>query len=216
MIDGLKRKIIRLFRLETYEDLLVAVLRILIVKPYYFIKTKKYKKLVKPETYEDLMAKAMKFFMRRNPLYLWFVLTNLISRFKSKKTNSSLKANTKFHFFNQKHPYLSTSSSIFSYALILGTISYLAFTNFYSQASAWWNDDWLYRKQLTINSSEVTADLVNFPILVSITDGDLARKAQSDGDDIVFTLSPEATKLDHEIESFDFSTGELGCLGENS
>jgi len=217
VIDGLKRKIIRLFRLETYEDLLVAVLRILIVKPYYFIKTpiralrkisNGASKLKKLETYENAIAKTMKFFMHRNPIYFWFVLTSLISRFKSKKTSSPLKANTKFHFFNQKHPYLSTSSSILSYALILGTISFLAFTNFYSSASAWWNDDWLFRKQLTINSAEVTADLTNFPILVSFTDGDLASKAQADGDDIVFTLD-QGNQLHHEIESFDNSTGAL-------
>ncbi len=73
----------------------------------------------------------------------------------------------------------------------------------------WYDQAWIYRKQLTINSSQVSADLTDFPVLISITDPDLRERAQAGGDDILFTSADRITKLDHEIEKFDVSTGEL-------
>ncbi|EMR73342.1 protein of unknown function (DUF2341) [Thermoplasmatales archaeon SCGC AB-539-N05] len=74
--------------------------------------------------------------------------------------------------------------------------------------ASWWNASWTYRKKLTIDKDQVTADLTNFPVLVSITDSNLSSKAQSDGDDIVFT-NATGTKLNHEIELFNSTSGEL-------
>ncbi|UCF12602.1 MAG: DUF2341 domain-containing protein [Thermoplasmatales archaeon] len=95
-----------------------------------------------------------------------------------------------------------------------GEISYLIFSDdengsFDFEGSTWWSSDWSYRKLITINSSQVEADLVNFPILVSVIDSDLASKAQDDGDDIAFVLDSDSTQLNHEIESFNGTTGEL-------
>ena len=73
---------------------------------------------------------------------------------------------------------------------------------------AWWNINWLYRKEITIDNSKVVEDLTNFPVLIKITDDDLKIDAQVDGDDIVFT-DYYGTKLNHEIESFNHSLGEL-------
>ncbi len=64
----------------------------------------------------------------------------------------------------------------------------------------WW-DDWTYRKQITIPYSKVNGPLTNFPVLIDITDSDLAAHAQGDGDDIVFTTD-ETHKLNHEIEYY--------------
>lgn len=72
----------------------------------------------------------------------------------------------------------------------------------------WWNCNWAYRKKITISSSQVADNLTNFPIIVSITDSDLASNAQDDGDDIVF-IGDDGTKLYHEIELFDNTNGEL-------
>jgi len=73
----------------------------------------------------------------------------------------------------------------------------------------WWNSSWLYRKNITINHSKVNNNLINFPVLFSISsDNDLADKAQENGNDIVFTNS-SGYKLNHEIELFNGSTGEL-------
>jgi hypothetical protein len=69
--------------------------------------------------------------------------------------------------------------------------------------------NWLYRKPITINSSRVTEDLTDFPMLVNVIDSDIPSKARSDGFDIVFTESDGRTRLDHEIENYNSSTGEL-------
>ncbi len=80
----------------------------------------------------------------------------------------------------------------------------------FNDASSWWNSSWGYRKLITVNSSLVDADLTNFPMLVNVTDSDLASKAQNDGDDIAFVLySDNSTQLNHEIESFNDTSGEL-------
>jgi hypothetical protein len=139
LFDNLKA----LGKWEFYEDILVAVLRFLFVKPYFLFKNSK------------------------NWKYAGIV--------------------------------------VLIFALVSG---YLLLRNPDSAAAEWWNDQWSYRKQLTIDSDEVTADLENFPMLVSVTDSDLADKAQSDGGDIIF-VDAEGKKLVHEIESFNDSTGAL-------
>jgi len=61
-----------------------------------------------------------------------------------------------------------------------------------------------YYKQFWINASMIDDDLVNFPVLVSISsDSDLANHTQSDADDIRFTngSNPESgTQYNHQIE----------------
>ena len=213
----IKKIIKKIISIEFYEDILISILRFFVVKPYYFFKNQKYKLLFKKETYENGLIKFLRFLINRSPIYLWFfikekqsVISNKLSGKKEKLEANSyhLTADERFKSFYQKHPFQSAGASLATFLLIIGGAGYLLFSYYSSQASAWWNDDWLYRKQLTINSSQVTADLTNFPILVSITDGDLSSKAQSDGDDIVFTLD-QGNQLHHEIESFDSTTGEL-------
>ena len=77
------------------------------------------------------------------------------------------------------------------------------------QQVAWYNSNWQYRKSITISHTQVTGDLNNFPILISITDADLAASAQPDGDDILFTDSVGSAKLNHEIELYTSTTGQL-------
>ncbi len=72
----------------------------------------------------------------------------------------------------------------------------------------WWDGAWPFRKPITIDHTLVGDDLTSFPILVDIVDDDLRTTAQSDGDDLVFTTY-DGTKLDHEIETYDSSTGHL-------
>jgi hypothetical protein len=79
-----------------------------------------------------------------------------------------------------------------------------------SGAGEWWDANWKYRKTITINHLKVNGSLTDFPVLVSLTDSDLASKAQSDGRDIVFTDASLA-RLDHEIESYNHNTGTLNA-----
>jgi len=76
-------------------------------------------------------------------------------------------------------------------------------------AQDWYNAGWPYRKTINIEFTQVVDDLTNFPVLVDFTDADLQSKAQPDGDDILFTDSNGISKLDHEIEYFDPSSGHL-------
>jgi len=79
----------------------------------------------------------------------------------------------------------------------------------HGESDSWWDDDWLYRKKINVNSEMVEGSHVNFPVLIKLeSDDDLAAKAQSDGDDIVFT-DYSGTKLNHEIESYNNESGGL-------
>ncbi|MFH0891862.1 MAG: DUF2341 domain-containing protein [Candidatus Falkowbacteria bacterium] len=73
----------------------------------------------------------------------------------------------------------------------------------------WYDSNWLYRKKITINASEVVADASGFAVLAATVDSDLAAKARSDGYDIIFTDSGGTTTLPYERENYDSNTGEL-------
>jgi hypothetical protein len=68
---------------------------------------------------------------------------------------------------------------------------------------------WNFRKQITVDHSQVVGNLYNFPLLLNIVDEDLL-KAQANGNDILFMNGTGvASKLFHEIEIFDASSGKL-------
>jgi hypothetical protein len=71
------------------------------------------------------------------------------------------------------------------------------------------NTDWVYRKKITINALPLTSSLFNYPALIQLSDTDLKVHAQISGNDFVFTDSDTITKLSHEVESYDSSTGTL-------
>lgn len=74
---------------------------------------------------------------------------------------------------------------------------------------AGWYNGWTYKKQITLDKSQVPNTLSNFPVLINLSsDSDLASFAQGDGDDILFTDEND-NKLNHEIEFYDGSTGRL-------
>jgi hypothetical protein len=69
---------------------------------------------------------------------------------------------------------------------------------------------WQYRKQITIDHTNVAGDLENFPVLLSIVDAELSQKAREHGEDILIMNSTGvSTRLNYEIESFDHDTGTL-------
>ncbi|MEM2130202.1 MAG: hypothetical protein QXZ70_06355, partial [Candidatus Bathyarchaeia archaeon] len=55
-----------------------------------------------------------------------------------------------------------------------------------AETDNWWNTAWLYRRSITINSSSVSNDQVDFPVLIDLVDSAFVYKVQSDGDDFVF------------------------------
>ncbi len=74
--------------------------------------------------------------------------------------------------------------------------------------SQWWKSDWTYRKAITIDHTKVSGNPSNIPVLVDITDSNLASSAQPDGDDIAFT-DANAVKLNHEIELYNSTNGHI-------
>ncbi|OHB14620.1 MAG: hypothetical protein A2431_04180 [Candidatus Zambryskibacteria bacterium RIFOXYC1_FULL_39_10] len=65
---------------------------------------------------------------------------------------------------------------------------------------------WNYRKVIVIDKTKVSSDQSNFPVLISTTIG---TSPQTNGEDILFTNSDGKTKLSHEIEKYNDTTGEL-------
>lgn len=77
--------------------------------------------------------------------------------------------------------------------------------------NSWWNNDFLYRKKITIDHTKISENLTNFPVLIYLdSDSDLAFQALDDGSDIVF-IDQNNIRLNHEIESFNDSSGSLIC-----
>lgn len=75
-----------------------------------------------------------------------------------------------------------------------------------------------YRKRIAFNPAQVTgpSDLSNYPALIKIvSDNDLRTVANSghvesaNGYDIIFTAADGITKLDHQLEKYTATTGEL-------
>jgi len=89
--------------------------------------------------------------------------------------------------------------------LILSIFSYLPSV---CGTDVWHKTSWGYRKQVILDSSQVPSTLTNFPVLINITDIDLRDNAQDDGDDICFTNNV-GVQLNHEIEYFNGTTGQL-------
>jgi len=75
---------------------------------------------------------------------------------------------------------------------------------------AWYDVDWEHRKKITLSlNTEISSNLNNFPVLVSVTDSDFTKSSDSEGRDIFFTADDGTTVLSYEIERFNSSTGEI-------
>ena len=76
-------------------------------------------------------------------------------------------------------------------------------------AHAWWNDDWSFRKQLTLDTSAAGADikgtLDNVPVLVRLHSGNFNYflDLKQNGDDLRFIAGDDKTPLKYHIEKLD-------------
>lgn len=80
----------------------------------------------------------------------------------------------------------------------------------------WFNSNYIYKKQIIQDHTKVvTSSQLNFNVRISMTDANLktvangGRVQNSSGFDIIFTNSSETTQLDHEIEKYVSTTGEI-------
>ncbi len=73
-------------------------------------------------------------------------------------------------------------------------------------ASAWWNHDWSYRKQVTLDASQigVTGEVGNGVVLVRLHEGVFPfADANADGSDLRFVADDDKTALKFHIEKLD-------------
>ncbi len=75
-------------------------------------------------------------------------------------------------------------------------------------AQAWWNADWAFRKQISIDATAagggLTSDAGRVPILVRLHDGNYSFKdGKADGTDIRFIAADDKTPINAHIEAFD-------------
>ena len=69
---------------------------------------------------------------------------------------------------------------------------------------------WQYRKQITIDHTQILEDQTKFPMLISLTDADLQQKAQTTGGDIMFMNDVGVSiRIYHDLESYTSSSGAL-------
>ncbi|MEI8129950.1 MAG: DUF2341 domain-containing protein [bacterium] len=125
------------------------------------------------------------------------------------RKNSGLICNTRYYY--QAY---ATNTSGTSY----GTIQSFT-TDTCGSASptvAWYDTAWSYRTKLTIDRTKVAnSDQTNFPVLIRSTNSAWKSAAHNGhvafdtGNDIVFVADDGVTKLNHEIEKYDPTTGEL-------
>lgn len=77
-----------------------------------------------------------------------------------------------------------------------------------TDADAWWNEKWQYRKKITFDTSPTGADikenLTEVPLLVRLHSGNFNFvNAKEDGEDLRFVRGDDQTLLKHHIEVFD-------------
>lgn len=76
-------------------------------------------------------------------------------------------------------------------------------------AQAWWNEDWQFRKQITLDTTAVGADiaepLTDVPVLVRLHTGNFGYflDIMAAGEDIRFIADDDKTPLEYHIEKFD-------------
>jgi biopolymer transport protein ExbB len=81
-----------------------------------------------------------------------------------------------------------------------------------SPARAWWNDDWLLRKKITIDTSSaganITESIGDTPVLVRLHTGNFRfADAKDDGSDLRFIATDDKTPLKYHIEKYDSLMG---------
>lgn len=116
----------------------------------------------------------------------------------------------------------SATKLITTFFTTLGCLFFVGSLLFFSRSpvnatAPWYSTDWQYRKKITIDADRVVgaANFSNFVMLVNRTDTNWRTTSngghieQADGGDILFSANDGTTKLDHEIESYNPTTGEL-------
>ena len=104
---------------------------------------------------------------------------------------------------------LAVSILLLSTALFFNMDSAEAEDMTFTPQSNWWDVLWQHRIGITINASQISTNLTNFPLCINITSTHVKNNAQTDGDDLAFIAADNSTQYAHEIESYNSTTGQL-------
>jgi biopolymer transport protein ExbB len=66
---------------------------------------------------------------------------------------------------------------------------------------SWWDTDWGHRRSITIDGTQLAADLVAFPILIKIPAADLAGIAKDNCDDLRFVETDDVTVATYQLDT---------------
>lgn len=143
----------------------------------------------------------------------------------------SVKKHFNYTVYNNRHIYYVTYNAIqnktllgkWNYRTPINTVgkwdlfakysdesfSYAYSNNRYILLDPWFNSTFFYRKTITIDSSFINENLINFPVMVKNSSDDFSSHAQTNGDDFVFVALDNVTQYSHEIERYNSTTGEL-------
>lgn len=116
----------------------------------------------------------------------------------------------------------NATSNTYYFRLILSDNSTLSTYTVYPEITInqtnWYNGAWGYRTPFVIDSTKVggTSSLFNFPVLINVATSTNFKHTSSGGyvgnatgSDLLFTFNNGTTKLNHEIEKYSSTTGEL-------
>ena len=87
-------------------------------------------------------------------------------------------------------------------------ILFAGLAGFAQPAGAWWNGDWSYRKEITIDAGptggNLPSDAGRVPVLIRLHDGNFKfTDAKEDGTDLRFIAADDKTPLNFHVETFD-------------
>jgi len=99
--------------------------------------------------------------------------------------------------------------------ILVVLIFLLSFNSNIQAQENWYDTSWQRRKLITINCSYIDTNLRNFPVWIydvseEFKDINNGGYVQPDGDDFLFVSYDNVTKLNHEIEIYNGTIGEIG------
>ncbi|HUS08691.1 MAG TPA: DUF2341 domain-containing protein, partial [Bryobacteraceae bacterium] len=89
--------------------------------------------------------------------------------------------------------------------------------NYTAVSQSGWYDVFANRRKITIDHTRISGALANFPLLVSLANPELksisngGKVSDPGGNDIVFTAADGTTRLNHELESYNPSSGSIAA-----
>jgi hypothetical protein len=136
---------------------------------------------------------------------LEFLGLNQLSNLQLGKSSGPFASTATFNtndemLFRTTSTWITGSSTEYVLTDPTGSVWYST-TNTTSSGTSHLLQSFAYRKNFTISTSKISANLTNFPVLIDIYDTNLHTEVQADGDDIVFYSGGNI--LPHQIEIFD-------------